>query len=235
MKTKKTGFTLAEVLITLGVIGVVAAMTIPTLINNYQKTEYATKLKKSYSLSSQVLQQLSADMGCTGDLACTGLFGVDSNNNTLGSEFVKYFNVAKDCKTAPGCWADRIIAHYDGSVPAQYVSVDIYGSYNFITQDGVSFSISKFDSGNCSSYNGGKLNKTCGSLIIDVNGLKGPNFSGRDVFRYSIANDKGPLLSPLGGVDSISTWKSAGCGFAGETNGEYCAGRIMEEGWQMNY
>ncbi len=43
---KKKGFTLAEILITLGIIGIVAAMTIPTLISNYKKKEYSTKIKK---------------------------------------------------------------------------------------------------------------------------------------------------------------------------------------------
>lgn len=43
-------FTLAEVLITLGIIGVVAAMTLPTLINNYRKQETIAKLKKVYSV-----------------------------------------------------------------------------------------------------------------------------------------------------------------------------------------
>lgn len=44
---KIRAFTLAEVLITLGVIGVVAAMTLPTLIQNYQEQEYVNKLKKA--------------------------------------------------------------------------------------------------------------------------------------------------------------------------------------------
>lgn len=45
-KKFKNAFTLAEVLITLGIIGVVAAMTLPTLIANYQKQVYANGLKK---------------------------------------------------------------------------------------------------------------------------------------------------------------------------------------------
>ncbi len=46
---KKIGFTLAEVLITLGIIGVVAALTIPTLVNNYQKKTYVTGLQRAYA------------------------------------------------------------------------------------------------------------------------------------------------------------------------------------------
>lgn len=50
---KRFGFTLAEVLITLGVIGIVAAMTLPALVHNYQEQEYVTRLKKSVSALEQ--------------------------------------------------------------------------------------------------------------------------------------------------------------------------------------
>ena len=49
----KNGFTLAEVLITLGVIGIVAALTMPSLIANYQKQVTISKLKKIYSILGQ--------------------------------------------------------------------------------------------------------------------------------------------------------------------------------------
>ena len=47
--TKRFGFTLAEVLITLGIIGVVAAMTIPTLISNTNGAQFKTAYKKALS------------------------------------------------------------------------------------------------------------------------------------------------------------------------------------------
>ena len=60
---KFSGFTLAEVLITLGIIGIVAAMTIPALITKYQKQVAATQLKKHYSQLNQVLMRISDDPG----------------------------------------------------------------------------------------------------------------------------------------------------------------------------
>lgn len=57
---KKLAFTLAEVLITLGIIGVVAAMTIPTLVTNADKKATATKLKVFYSKINQAVKLSSA-------------------------------------------------------------------------------------------------------------------------------------------------------------------------------
>ena len=53
--SSSNGFTLAEVLITLGIIGVVAALTMPALIGNYQKKEITTRLKKTYSIVQQAI------------------------------------------------------------------------------------------------------------------------------------------------------------------------------------
>ena len=47
------GFTLAEVLITLGIIGVVSALTMPALVANYKKQEAVSKLKKSYTMTQE--------------------------------------------------------------------------------------------------------------------------------------------------------------------------------------
>lgn len=57
----KFAFTLAEVLITLGIIGVVAALTIPSLINNYKAKRLHTQFLKSYSTVQQVFKQMEAD------------------------------------------------------------------------------------------------------------------------------------------------------------------------------
>jgi len=62
-RQKRAGFTLAEVLITLGIIGVVAAMTIPTMITKYHRTVAETKLKKFYSTMNQAVRMSIADHG----------------------------------------------------------------------------------------------------------------------------------------------------------------------------
>ena len=59
----KFAFTLAEVLITLGIIGVVAAMTIPTLMQKYYEKQTVAKLKETYSILSQALKSASQEEG----------------------------------------------------------------------------------------------------------------------------------------------------------------------------
>ena len=68
MIEKKLGFTLAEILITLGIIGVVAAVTIPMLISNYKKRSTETQLKKAYSLLVNASRQAIADDNLTYNL-----------------------------------------------------------------------------------------------------------------------------------------------------------------------
>jgi len=59
----KCAFTLAEVLITLGIIGVVAALTIPTMVSNYRKRVVETKLQRVYSVMNQAVRMSVAENG----------------------------------------------------------------------------------------------------------------------------------------------------------------------------
>ena len=63
LRGKETGFTLAEVLITLGVIGIVAALTFPSIIGYYQKKVLKEQFKVAYSMLSQLLLKSEVDLG----------------------------------------------------------------------------------------------------------------------------------------------------------------------------
>lgn len=106
---KKNAFTLAEVLITLGIIGVVAAMTLPTLIQNYQKQVYVNGLKKAISTSQNMLKQMQADEGAS-DLSSTKLF-MDGVRNVGTLEEDSYGNlnpVGDDIYGNPEVFAELI-------------------------------------------------------------------------------------------------------------------------------
>mgnify|MGYP002520619939 CR=1 FL=1 len=84
------GFTLAEVLITLGIIGVVAAMTIPNLINNYKAHRLRSQFLKSYSTVQQVLKQMEAD-----DVSLD--ISTYKENASFYKTFMKYLQAPFDC------------------------------------------------------------------------------------------------------------------------------------------
>lgn len=243
----RPAFTLAEVLIVLGIIGLIAEMTIPDLINDYQKTLYTVALKKSYNTFNQALTNMASNQGCTGDLKCTGFFDFTVSQKAFGDELIKYLKVAKNCSTSTtekDCFSNKIYINYNGTGGwTNAPSTNVY--YRFITMDGVAYSIYQYGN-NCSDLGAsrnvtGHLVQDCGTVYIDVNGpVKGPNYFGRDVFYFLISNGKGAQLYPIGGVDYINWWKDPANGnpkycYSGYMEGEYCAGRVIEEGWEMNY
>ena len=239
----KKGFTLAEVLITLGIIGIIATMTIPTLMANYQKTIYATGLKEAYSIFNQALLNLTRDYDCPGDLACTGLLENKGYLLTLLPEaIVKYFKVVKNCgQTADqGCLSDKVDLYYDGTANNSNYDMDGMGWYSFITADGISFAIQMLDNGGTSLSKGvtNDMTKVHGQLIVDVNGPnKGPNYLGRDIFWFFITNGHGAKIYPVGGADDgwFDTWQNQHACQQINRDSHYCTGRIMDEGWQMKY
>lgn len=235
----RTAFTLAEVLITLGIIGIVAAMTIPTLIANYKKTQYITGLKKEYATVNQSLMQMSVDAGCPGDLSC---FFDSSDGKTMGDKIAKYFKVVKNCDiSVHNCWPDTTSYYIDGSSPHSGEDTVGYGTfYKFITADGASIEF-QFPQLNCNYSNAGSLKKICmTNLYIDTNGLNKPNIYGRDIFEFYVITDNGPTLYPQRGIKDEFYWinvHSCDYGYKGGTNklGYVCAARIMENSWQMDY
>ena len=105
--TGKNGFTLAEVLITLAIIGVVAALAIPSIIANNRKKEFETGFAKAYRTVTQAIMLSQAENGELTD------WGWDTaTDNTKKAAFAEtyilpYFNVVKNCKfeANKGCFA----------------------------------------------------------------------------------------------------------------------------------
>lgn len=227
------GFTLAEVLITLGIIGVVAAMTIPTLINNSQKSQYVAGLQKSISTLSNGFKQIMTDTGCS-DMPCTGIIGADSEATVDNIETAKVFSVIKKCHINQSGCHDKMVS-YLNTVQAWVPSAN----YSMLVlKDGTVMGYSTVLP-NCDHIAGNnQYAETCVyHTIIDVNGPKAPNIIGRDVFRFYISK-YGNLL-PVGAKDATDTWGywdtigGYACNSSG--TGETCMGRIMEQSWQMNY
>jgi len=221
---RKQAFTLAEVLITLGIIGVVAAMTLPTLIQKHQKRVLEKQFIKAYSLISQAAKKAEADLGFTpecyywnknpyGNNRCTER---DSSGNctryelldgspspsdyggrfndckVFGEAIIKNLKIIKTCENnavAGGCIADiegidsirakanPDLSEYDLNVATSscrhWRKNNIKTRTAFVAADGVTL-----------------LNFTDYSFFdphifaIDINGLKGPNKWGYDIFSF---------------------------------------------------
>ncbi len=224
----KKGFTLAEVLITLGIIGVVAALTMPTLIQNYKKTVYVNQLKKAISTFEQGLHKMMADQEVDDIKNISPAISDFPNGEYIQGDDIteeqkiflkKYFNILKFVKNHGVVW------NHDG-VGFDYLNGgdnDDDPDYSFfILNDGTLFGL------DCSFDDG-----TACRLVIDVNGdQKGPNKLGRDIFEVFF-NDSGKLILS----DSNGKWKdknSCGPDFS-STTGWGCAARIIENGWKMDY
>ena len=246
----KKGFSIPNVIMSVVIIGLVIFIAFPKLLDSYKKQQYATALKTAYSNFNEALDNLADDNNCAGDLRCTNLFDVETSDKTFGDALVKYFKVKKNCGTKlnQGCFAKFTNVNYDGSSSKVY-ELDEWSGYRFITEDGASFYVwnySKDCSENDSSGKTGNLTQACGEIYVDTNGpQEGPNYMGIDTFNFWISNGKGGILYPMGGMDTKWgtedwRWKNPDTDamfhcYPGDKTGWPCAGRIMEEGWQMKY
>ena len=168
--TKRFGFTLAEVLITLGIIGVVAAMTMPTLMNSTNGAQYKTAYKKALSVLSQavVLNVALDDYDMSQATETSAAKATDGSSASLYNLFNNRMNVVK---TSSGATEDTGWE----SETAQFGSKGS-GNYTLFFNDGIVFSF-KNNVGNCTDYNpaaGVTSDKRCYG-VIDVNGEKNPN------------------------------------------------------------
>lgn len=183
------GFTLAEVLITLGIIGVVAGLTLPNLISEYKKHVYYTQFRKAVTVLEQAVKLYALDNGCETNIAdCLSTsnfdvhaFTIEKNNIT---KFSKYFNIAKVID----------IKHPEVECPG-YEKLPVswgYGEHdrsgNLCYDDGVCNSeICAFITTDGMLFNFAWDNWYAGENYVDVNGPdKGPNLLGRDIFAFYI-------------------------------------------------
>jgi len=207
----KKGFTLAEVLVTLGIIGVVAALTIPTLVQNHKKHVYVNQLKKTYSAVSQGLAKALVDNNAS-TLVETRLF----NNGSAIPFFQQYF------KTALICNKGNLSACIDEH---GYMSID--GNENHPILRGGYTDCAVLSDGAIVCILADFINSNIENLFIDINGKKKPNVAGRDYFALMIKND--------GTIDTVID--GDGHGHYDFSNiDEYNAfSKIMYDGWQMKY
>lgn len=191
-----TAFTMAEVLITLGIIAIIAAMTLPALIQKQQTKSILVSLNKSYAELQNIVNLISNEHG--EDIGNVIKLYDDAQTKNL---FMKYYDNSKDCSNN-SCYKEDIIYYtYTGkrltNSGGNTPNSNYYFSQNkFITKDGRLFVF-------------GGTNEHGRMISVDVNGpFKKPNAWGRDVFTFRIMEKQ---IMPCGGKISCSNTYNYNC------------------------
>lgn len=202
-------FNLAEILITLGVLGVVAALTMPMLIANYQKKQTVESLKQAYSLLQHAYEFAQQDYGSIEYWNYKNM----SNVAIRDTFFLPYFKSASVPKSTykyntPNwpIWSDGMKNGY--IFPADAVSSCLQTPQNYLY---------------CfrNLYNGHVI------INIDINGIqKGPNRVARDIFMVGFNSDYGNRIEFEGIVTYQHCNKTSG-------NGNACGLKIQRDGWRI--
>lgn len=174
---KRAAFTLAEVLITLGIIGVVAAMTMPSLIQNYQEKATVTKLKKCYSLVSQAYVSILNDEGGSDTLQA-------GDDLEMMEKFGKYLKYQKTCGRNKGCFPNVTYKSVTGNGYSKWED-DTTDRSRAILTDGTLIMFNK-----SAMWGGNEGNYLYAQIYVDINGFKGPNQLGKDFFYFYISPEK---------------------------------------------
>lgn len=215
----KRGFTLAEVLITLGIIGVISAMTVPTFVANAENKANAAKLSSlitdvQNAFTNMITSEAVLDMEETE-------FGQEATTATRLGKLSKYLKLAG---TLSSLGYD--IYHIGGTTKGTPAINDIYQLKNGAL---VIYEIPSSAFSGSSNVVDGAL----GYISIDVNGGAKPNIWGRDVFKFILGNDG--ILYPAGGIVYKEITKSSsnpGCK-SGDSQG--CTNTLIQNGFKVTY
>jgi prepilin-type N-terminal cleavage/methylation domain-containing protein len=215
------GFTLAEVLITLSIIGVVAALTIAPLKHSYDKTVIISRYKKVYSELNQVANYLKADYGSVASASSVG-------NANFQPIWTKYLKVVENCDTNRSYESDW----YDKCWHADGTSYDLDGRPHIVgnvglgavTADGMII-LAFMSNGYCETG----TDTGCGKFTVDINGMKGPNKVGIDIFQF-LVNDR--HVVPYAD-DANDNYCKIGSGASEDYAGWTCGGQISTGRYNM--
>lgn len=193
---KRCAFTLAEVLITLGIIGIVAAMTMPTLLANHQKVVLEKQFKVAYSLVAQAVDSMSEDNIDIVGKYCGYNIYEQRNMIQFGADFAKYFQNVKlgnftDNELFRLGYKSRFYMPAKGKNEEFNYYLFVGGRYIIFNNGMILITPSNCVRIGGTLANGGTPRPV--GFVIDINGTKGPNRLGYDIFDFQIL--KGNRLS----------------------------------------
>lgn len=226
LKNKKYAFTLAEVLVTLGVIGVVSALTIPTLMSNYRKRQLEVQIKADYSIIQQAIKFADYD-GISYDMAIQD--GSDASMKEWFDSFLStHLKVEQVCINKPGCWHKMgVVKNLLGAAPRYENNNGIGG--NIITFKIANGSYFNIDGNTAEDMKTFGIDATSDGLTFyfDANGDRKPNQMGKDIY-IMVWTDKG--LVPAG-YNRTAAEVDANCV---RGDGYFCLQKVISSGWQIS-
>lgn len=213
ISSKNKGFTLAEVLITLGIIGVVAAITIPSLVAAHKAKRLRAQFLKSYSTIQQVFRQMEADDVSTDPSSYPA--------RTMYKTFMKYIQAPFDCGADGVKIKTKILLCYD----AVAESTNYYKSFDGNSKVAYWW----FDDGQIALRDGtlimfeNSINSHGLWISVDINGYNNlPNRWGYDLFTFEFLDGE---LRTMGDIQTTYKDKEKYCNSkgSGNLNGIACA------------
>ncbi len=231
----KKAFTLSEILITLGIIGVVAAMTMPLIVQKVDEIVMVNRLKKIYSVLSQAMLYSVAKNGDISSLSVKNN-SLSSINNWYTNALKPQLKITKECVDTEGCWAKGVKILNGGNPEYGRDGVGIGEDIIvFQTSDGYSVNIDAYDYSADGRF--GVKFKQNGSdflaVFVDINGYNNPNIVGKDIFMFIFSPDVG--FVPAGKHESDDVVNN-NCSKKSTSNlaGYYCFEKLIRNNWHVD-
>ncbi len=250
MRKKMSAFTLTEVLITVAIIGIVAALTVPNVVKSYQKQFFETSVKKVYVDLQQNLTILQAEnyrkKGLSKSILNRGKVKEGDENNktvedTAGKFLKQYYKINKDCGLEGSACFTEEYYNIKGDNKARFTCSE---GYSITLPSGVAMCLvpSRIET---------KTEEKCTGMVciqervdqefpatvtIDINGSDEPNVGGRDMFTFNIYED-----FSIDEVPPTETQRTKAREELYNNNclsspiGEGCFGKLLNDNWKMNY
>ena len=176
------GFTLAEVLIAMTIVGIISVLTVPSVMQNTFTKANIAKLQAVHAQVSQAVKQAMVDERIN-DLRDSEFVSSTANQQqSLNIDFIeKYFNMSKSCTTVSDCFA---------STYKEIKNASLANSINYIKTDKAGYAILTNGAAIALDLSSQMTSSTSKAhFVVDVNGKESPNIFGRDLFQFFIYPD----------------------------------------------
>ena len=230
---KLTAFTLSEVLITLGIIGVVSTLTLPNLTNSYRRNVAMTKIEKGYAQLAQAYEQRVNDIGDVpaGTYTVAGEGEDEKDNATVyfDTYWRPYLKSPILCDTYQDCGYSSntpFTPRFNNDGTTGHIKViDKQRHATFMTNEGIVYMDTFIHTSDPSGES--SFSTSAGQIYMDINGGKSPNVFGRDVFVFVRAGDDG-LMPVAYNSDHYAAIEE----ICLERSGATCAEYLRRKGWE---